>query len=459
MGRKIKELYFFLICVAICHSKLVFLIETFRHGAREPLTDYWNAKEFKSKGELTPVGMRQHYILGSFLRKEYIEKLNFLSASYNESEIYVISTNVNRTIMSASSQLYGLYPLGSGPKIPSNLNSDLLIPPFNETYEINKEDLDALPSMYQPIPIHTNDLTQEFLLRPWDSRVCPIVSDWCNEQYATKEYKELNDELSETMSNVAEMIGYSKTNMTLWKLHDIFDVFQNDIYAGKSLPEKFAVYEKNMTYNYDVLPYLAIFGSVKQKRYLSHPLFKEVLALLERKIQGKDQRKMIMFSAHDITLINILAGLNYTSYECLIEGWNKGRVFEKTCKVYPTYASNLIIELHQNENNNEYSVKIRYNGEYLQEYSYNDFKNKLQGSLVSDFTEVCQNRSDINSMQTKNDNTGSVSGASAWRWFFLGLVLGVLITGVAAFMFYKRSNVGDKIEKLPFVAELENFNK
>jgi hypothetical protein len=34
----------------------------------------------------------------------------------NEIEVY--STNVNRTIESVTSQLYGLYPLGTGPRMP-----------------------------------------------------------------------------------------------------------------------------------------------------------------------------------------------------------------------------------------------------------------------------------------------------------------------------------------------------
>ena len=116
-------------------SSLIFVIETYRHGAREPIRDYWNAKDFKSKGELTPVGMRQHYYLGQLLRSEYIDSLGFLSPNFNATELYVYSTNVNRTIMSAQSQLYGLYPLGSGPKLPDNINISVVVPPFNNSIQ------------------------------------------------------------------------------------------------------------------------------------------------------------------------------------------------------------------------------------------------------------------------------------------------------------------------------------
>ena len=61
--------------------------------------------------------MRQHQTLGEIIRKEYIDNLGFLSPSYQEGEIEVFSTAINRTIQSAMSQLYGLYPPGSGTKL------------------------------------------------------------------------------------------------------------------------------------------------------------------------------------------------------------------------------------------------------------------------------------------------------------------------------------------------------
>ena len=53
------------------------------------------------RGELTSVGERQHYVLGQTLRERYIKNTQFLAENYNYEEIYVRSTNVNRTIMSA----------------------------------------------------------------------------------------------------------------------------------------------------------------------------------------------------------------------------------------------------------------------------------------------------------------------------------------------------------------------
>jgi translation elongation factor EF-Tu-like GTPase len=41
----------------------------------------------------------------------------FVSEQYNSSQIYVRSTDVNRTIMSAAAQLQGVYPIKTGPNL------------------------------------------------------------------------------------------------------------------------------------------------------------------------------------------------------------------------------------------------------------------------------------------------------------------------------------------------------
>ena len=94
-------------------DKLLFVWKHFRHGARGPyiginpknhldfIGEFWD-----SVGELTPLGLRMHYLLGYATKKEYSD---FLSKTYNPNELYITSTNVNRTLLSVYSFLQGFY--------------------------------------------------------------------------------------------------------------------------------------------------------------------------------------------------------------------------------------------------------------------------------------------------------------------------------------------------------------
>lgn len=73
-------------------------------------------------------------MLGEWLRKRYIDT-GFLSETFNENEIYIESSDTNRysisisrTLMSAYSNLIGMYP--EGPLVP-DVDSNLLLPPIN----------------------------------------------------------------------------------------------------------------------------------------------------------------------------------------------------------------------------------------------------------------------------------------------------------------------------------------
>lgn len=131
-------LIYTLIAVALADQLILSQI-LWRHGARTPLHCNWNCEEFKKSGllngYLTPTGMRQHYVLGQWLRKRYIEDMKFLSDYYNETEIFIDSTDVNRTIMSAQSNLQGMYSIGKGPEINKNLAHEYLLPPNVDVYE------------------------------------------------------------------------------------------------------------------------------------------------------------------------------------------------------------------------------------------------------------------------------------------------------------------------------------
>ena len=155
-----------LICFSISEDqdKLIFLYTHFRHGARAPQavnTSFYDmlGHQWTNPGELTGMGQRSHYLLGLRNRIKYIKEQNFLSDKYDPHEILIYSSSFNRTIVSASSQLQGLYPMKE--KLGLTLTSEqeaISVPQVSIDYpEIDEErknlNLNALPHLVTLVPV------------------------------------------------------------------------------------------------------------------------------------------------------------------------------------------------------------------------------------------------------------------------------------------------------------------
>ncbi|CAI5441969.1 unnamed protein product [Caenorhabditis angaria] len=92
--------------------ELVLVQAIWRHGERAALADLYPIYEKDwifgggGFGELTATGMGHMFQLGQTLREKYS---NFISPRYDSKEVYIRSTDINRTIISAMSVAYGLY--------------------------------------------------------------------------------------------------------------------------------------------------------------------------------------------------------------------------------------------------------------------------------------------------------------------------------------------------------------
>lgn len=75
-----------------------------------------------------------HYDLGkNFVRQRYLIDNKFLSTEYDPNEVYVVTTDRQRTILSATSQLDGIYDR----VMPSDLQADSLFVLDNVPDSIN----------------------------------------------------------------------------------------------------------------------------------------------------------------------------------------------------------------------------------------------------------------------------------------------------------------------------------
>ncbi|TKR89007.1 hypothetical protein L596_013171 [Steinernema carpocapsae] len=148
-------IWVFLLATVAHGAELLQIQAIWRHGDRPPTgktypTDPYQEDAWPVKfGELTPRGMWQQYTQGQKLKQEYIVKQKLIKAKYDPSDIYVRSTDVDRVLASAYSNLAGFYsePNGTYP---------------NEA---------AWPSKWTPIAVHTTPKDLDLLMR--GPAICP----------------------------------------------------------------------------------------------------------------------------------------------------------------------------------------------------------------------------------------------------------------------------------------------
>lgn len=145
----------------------------FRHGDRSPVqhiagldslddgTNPWPG----GLGQLTPRGMQEHFRLGQLFRQRYIDEWGLIDSEYNRSQVFVNSTDVERTLMSAESQLAGWFPTNAtAQECPANGDRMTGCSPYT-----------ALGGpRWRPLPVHTTPKPFDFYIAEHQSDgVCP----------------------------------------------------------------------------------------------------------------------------------------------------------------------------------------------------------------------------------------------------------------------------------------------
>ena len=149
-------------------KKILFIFEHSRHGIKTPsyLNDSSNLRdifgqEWIGLKELTRGGNRMEYLLGVYLKNYYN---NFFSEKYNPDEIYIMSSDSNRTVESALAQIQGIYQNNVLDIGLTNYQINRSIPYFFENkltpeFEDFLESIEnySLPYNIQIPPIHSID--------------------------------------------------------------------------------------------------------------------------------------------------------------------------------------------------------------------------------------------------------------------------------------------------------------
>jgi len=373
-----------ILLVLLCHSKpdtstLKLVQILFRHGERSPLVTYrpdndphrhyWSSEP----GQLTKYGMRQQYALGKYLRERY---QGFIGNAYSATEIYVRSSDMDRTLMSALSNLAGLFH-----------QSEALLDP-------------SLP--WQPIPVHTVKLSDDHLLHTLSD--CP--------KYLTALQKMTTSnmliEASKPFQDLIEQMGV-KSAVDAFV---IYDTWAQEKQHNLTLP---AFAEENWGRMIELGNVgMSIIASTKeQKRLKGGPLLGEMTNNMKQKMLGTDTRKMFAYSGHDATIVALLAAMEVYNDQV------------------PPYAASVILELHQSAEG--YIVQLLYkNDSSIPPYvltvpgcssmcPFEEFVNLTSSLVPVDINQECMLLDEVQG--------APVEGAvSSWLGFLLAVLAGMFGT-------------------------------
>ena len=392
------------------NKKLLFVWEHFRHGARDPYTQV-NLKtwvdfigvQWKSQGELNSLGLRAHYLLGVATRKKYG---NFLSQNYDPNEIWIISTDVNRTIMSAMANLQGIYNNLSTFNLTNLQINNSKINNLNGTYKIKiDEKINELNNSYiqngiNIIPIHLfSKYGLQFKLN--DADYCPGIQNYKDEaNNQTKVKKLINDFNSYTNDTYGKYIfkfmnvSWENSPNYIWEdsnLYYICDTYIADYFSGRDMPHikntginMKDFYYHSLDHSYINTYYVNYGNPPTNASYLTvSPIFRTIFNYMDRRIYINDNHlkntnssspKYVIYSGHDSTVGAIdvfLKDVYYIPYE------------------NPEYTTSQYFELW--EIDNKYYIKYLVNQKERAFFEYDYFKNNTMEKLFSqdEVEEIC----------------------------------------------------------------------
>ena len=322
--------FILLLCFQVCLSayaqnkevkqdKLIFASEIIRHGDRTPTATLPTAPYAwpEGLGELTAIGMQQEFKLGQEFRKFYITQEKLLPNNYDPKTLYVRSSNFNRTLMSAQSVLLGLYPLGTGPRLANNKY--------------------ALSSGFQPIPIHTIEVSKDDLLVAHDTKRIEFNNLVKQIVYQTPKWQKQNKQLAEKFKQWSKALEIPINN-----LDDVFSLGDN-LYIRQlhQAPIPKGLSQQDLD---EIIHWSAV---VQAEEYMPRQIGvltgKDLLVNLRDKMQEKINLQtnnktnnkpadFILYSGHDISLLAFLSAIGAPA------------------KINPPYASHISVRLFQTSN-------------------------------------------------------------------------------------------------------------
>lgn len=314
--------------VVLATNQLKMVVLVHRHGDRAPSHQEPNIpdSEFQQdwplgKGQLTGTGMDQLFTLGKSLREMYVgasaTHQNFLPSSWNANYYSALSTDVPRTLQSATSFAFGLYPPGTGPQDPGSGT--------------------GLPMRFQPVPVSTVPENEDQVLNGlgWGWSNCPSYRAFFEAAESSPEWKAKEAEVALLLSQLSSIV---QMNVTLSSFSGILDSVQC-AWAHKYYKE-FPGVTQDMLDQLTELRTWYLNTMVGNKRMIAcigaTQLMATIVSAMNDTQTGASQLRFLHLSGHDTTVYPLLAGL---------------QAFDGK---QPAYASHVVFELYEDE------VKVSY---------------------------------------------------------------------------------------------------
>ncbi|EME29030.1 acid phosphatase [Galdieria sulphuraria] len=316
-----------------CEAKLVQVIEICRHGDRSPLNTYPNdPKPYNlwpgGPGQLTAKGMRAHYELGRRLRQRYVDS-GFLHNNFSVSEVMVLSSDTDRTLMSAYCQMAGMFPFETGP-VARDEQVTALTP--------------ALPFFWQPVPIHSDVQNNDSMIKVGAD--CPRHEQILELLRHSQDWLSKRNESWLLLQRVANITGLEHCDLDdLGRILDVWTCDQSHGIQVPQLDEDLFHQVENVT----AWVYQKSYESEEVQQLLAGLLLEDIVSNILNRVSQRSLLKFILYSGHDTTIASVLSCLQ------AFDGYN------------PPYNSTIILELHLNDsvnvsdNLNDYNVHLEYN--------------------------------------------------------------------------------------------------
>lgn len=293
------------------HTQFKYVVTNLTGGSQPPssLEERYRSTTLKGgtfPGQLTTVGMMQMFRLGERLRRTYVEEQNFLTPVFKPSEVFVRSTNVVRNMESTRCLLAGLF----------------------------QQQQDG------PVTIVTTETANEILFPNYDG--CRVLKRLTNNRMLDASTR---PGMSEELKNIQRELGIDIDDHSGFFL--LFDnLHSQEVHGLSGTPMLKNLLRRTEKRVIDIVSYIMENRELLQMSVgpFLHTVQQNILEVVESSNQPKLSRKLFLYAVHDVTIIPILM------------------VFGIFDKKWPSYASDLTLELYQHKRSQEWFTRLCYNG-------------------------------------------------------------------------------------------------